>query len=293
MHKFMQFPVEIRLMIWEMAIADANKCHHPYPIRSVQRFRFNLAYDARRVKPGQDKSRGWVACFTPLRINTNPPLVFLRAAVECRAILLREMSVLTVHELPVDQNGKKMAPRKCHMPFDFTKDEFCLESITHGLNEATKDKGDKDAVWDPEELPLADLLDNALGLRFAPRIKRLAIIPHCVDIFDPHPCNFMGTANGRNMATLAKRFPALVTIKSAIPQKTRNTGGVPHFSHPGYIVWKAASLRGQGKGGPSRMSEGDRQALYVAAWRRIFDSQYWICHRDLILDLFDDCGCLV
>lgn len=292
MHKFTKFPAEIRLMIWEMAIADANKYHHPYPIRSVQRFRFNIVYDARRVKPGQEKSWGWVACFTPLRINTNPPLVFLRAAAECRAILLRKMDCLTVHELPVDQHGQTMAPRKCHIPFDFDRDDFCLEGITQGLQEARQYKPNKDAVWDPAKLPLVDLLDNALGLRFAPRIRRLAIIPHYWDVpFFVFPSDFMDSIDGRNMATLAKRFPALVTIKSAIPQKNRLPQYAYSFPPRGYFNWKAASLRGRGKGGPSRMSEEDRQALYVDAWKRIFDDQFWTCRRDVTLDLFYGCHC--
>lgn len=293
MHKFTKFPAEIRLMIWEMAMAEANKYHHPYPIRSVQRFRFNLTYDARRVKPGQDKSRGWVACFTPLRINANPPLVFLRAAAECRAILLRKMDCLTVHELPVDQNGQKMAPRKCHMPFDFANDDFCLEGISHALEKAQQHKQDKDAVWDPRKLPLADLLDNALGLRFAPRIKRMVIIPHHWDVHLSLPGHFMGATEGRNIATLAKRFPALVTIKSAIPQKNR----LPQYAYSspprGFFFWKSACLRGRGKGGPSRMSEEDREALYVAAWQRIFDNQFWVCLRDLTLDLYNGCDCIL
>ncbi|KKY30840.1 hypothetical protein UCDDA912_g09221 [Diaporthe ampelina] len=291
MRKFMRFPAEIRLMIWEMAIADAKHSNRPSSNRSVQRFRFNLAYDARRVKPGQDKSWGWAACFTPLRINTSPHLVFLRASVESRAIMLRGMSLLTVHELPTDTHGRHAAPRKCRMPFDFAKDDFCVEGITHALEQAKKDKDDKDAVWDPEELSLADLLDNALGLRFAPRIKRLVIIPHCVDVHMSF--GFIDTTNGRNMAVLAKRFPALVTVKSAMPQKNMYVEGNPFFSFRGHLVWKAASLRGNGQGGPSRMSEETREALYVTAWLRIFDRQYHYCYGTLPPDLFDDSGCLI
>lgn len=296
MRKFMQFPTEIRLMVWEMAIADSNEPDHPVFTRRVQRFRFNLTYDGRRVKPGQDKSWGWVACFTPLKINTNRPLHFLRASVDSRALLMRKMSVLTVHELPIDASGQYMAPRKCHMPFDFAKDDFCLEGITHALEEAMRDKEDQDAVWDPVKLPLADLLDNALGLRFAPRIKRLAIVPHHVDLNDDtflwRP-DFIKTTSGRNMAALAKRFPALATVKSAIPQEFSHAVAGPSFSFPGYLLWKAASVRGRGMGGPSRMSEEDREAVYVAAWRRIFDTQYHARHRDVTAGLFDDFGCLV
>lgn len=292
----MQFPTEIRLMVWEMAIADSNESDHPAFTRRVQRFRFNLTYDAQRVKPGQDKSWGWVACFTPLKINTNRPLLFLRASVDSRALLMRNMSVLTVHELPIDDSGQYMAPRKCHMPFNFAKDDFCVEGITHALEEAKRDKEDKDAVWDPEELPLADLLDNALGLRFAPRIKSLAIVPHHVDLntdIFQWPHTFIKTTNGRNMATLAKRFPALATVKSAIPQERMHVEAGPPFSFPGYLLWKAASVRGRGMGGPSRMSDEDREAVYVAAWRRIFDTQYRASRHDVTADLFDDCGCLV
>ncbi|KAK7699587.1 hypothetical protein SLS64_011541 [Diaporthe eres] len=292
MHKFMQFPTEIRLMIWEMAIEDAIEAADPVFKRSVQRFGFNLAYDARRVKPGQDKSWGWVACFTPLSINANRPLLFLRASVDSRALLLRKMSFLTVHELPIGADGQYMAPRKCHMPFDFAKDDFCVEGITHGLEEATRDKADKDAVWDPEKLPLADLLDNALGLRFAPRIKRLAIVPHLRDMHWS-PWSFIQTTNGRNMATIAKRFPALVTVKSAIPQRRMYADETPVFPVPRYILWKAASLRGKGKGGPSKMSEEDREALYLVAWRRIFDQQHHFNRRYMVPILFDDSGCLV
>lgn len=281
MHKFMRFPTEIRLMIWEMAIEDAKEPAQRAFNRSVQRFRFNLAYDARRVKPGQDKSWGWVACFTPLRINANPYLKFLRASLDSRALLLRKMSVLTVHELPIGADGHYMAPRKCHMPFDFAKDDFCVEGITHGLEEAERDKADQDAVWDPEKLPLADLLDNALGLRFAPRIKRLSIVPQNVDMdhgFERRP--FIESTSGRNMAVLAKRFPALVTVKSVIPQTHRVCAiRFANFPFPCYFACKAASLRGKGQGGPSGMSEEDREALFVTAWRRIFDNQFRICCR--------------
>lgn len=281
MHKFMRFPTEIRLMIWEMAIEDAEEPAHRAFKRSVQRFRFNLAYDARRVKPGQDKSRGWVACFTPLRINADQRFRFLRASLDSRELLLRKMSVLTVHELPIGAEGQYMAPRKRHVPFDFSKDDFCVEGITHGLEEAQRDKDDKDAVWNPEKLPLADLLDNALGLRFAPRIKRLSIVPQSVDVdhtFQTSP--FIESTNGRNMAVLAKRFPALVTVKSVIPQVHRPCAYGPAISpFPCYFLVKAASLRGKGQGGPSRMSEEDREALVVAGWRRIFDHPFRDCQR--------------
>ncbi|KAG6355398.1 hypothetical protein INS49_003360 [Diaporthe citri] len=264
MHKFMRLPTEIRLMIWEMAMEDAKEPDLPVFKRCVQRFRFNLAYDARRVKPGQDKSRGWVACFTPLRVNANQSLKFLRASVDSRALLLRKMSVLTVHELPIGADGQYMAPRKCHMPFNFAKDDFCLEGITHGFEEAERNKADKDAVWDPEKLPLADLLDNALGLRFAPRIKRLSVVPQSVDVdhgFDLRP--FIESVNGRNMAVLAKRFPALVTVKSVIPQKHRPCASKLAISpYPCYFLCKAASLRGKNQGGPSGMSKEDREALF-------------------------------
>lgn len=299
MHKFMQFPTEIRLMIWEMAMEDAKEPDLRVFKRSVQRFRFNLAYDARRVKPGQHKSRGWVACFTPLRINANQSLRFLRASVDSRALLLRKMSVLTVHELPIGADGQYMAPRKRHMPFNFAKDDFCLEGITHGFEEAQRDKEDKDAVWDPEKLPLADLLDNALGLRFAPRIKRLSIVPQSVDLHHGHDRRpFIEATNGCNMAVLAKRFPALATVKSLIPQRHMPCASRLAISpYPCYFLWKAASLRGKDQGGPSGMSEEDRDALYAAAWRRIFDNQYRICvslenrvracdNRDLTLGRF-------
>lgn len=292
MRKFMQFPTEIRLMVWEMAIADSNEPDHPVFTRRVQRFRFNLTYDAQRVKPGQDKSWGWVACFTPLKINTNRPLHFLRASVDSRALLMRKMSVLTVHEQPIDASGQYMAPRKCHMPFNFAKDDFCVEGITHALDEAKKDKEDKDAVWDPVKLPLADLLDNALGLRFAPRIKRLTIVPHHFDIQQMYCGSFITTGDGCNMAILAKRFPALATVKSAIPQICPHAEAGPSFSFGGYLLWKAASLRGSGLGGPSRMSEKDRDALYVTAWRRIFDRQYQDTFRGATFGLYNGYGCL-
>lgn len=293
MHKFMQFPTEVRLMIWEMAIADSKEPDHLAFKRRVQRFRFNLAYDARRVKAGQDKSWGWVACFTPLRINTNEPLRFLRASVDSRALLMRDMSVLTVHELPIDDSNQYMAPRKCHMPFNFAKDNFCVEGITHALEEAKRDEEDKNAVWDPKKLPLADLLDNALGLRFAPRIKCLAIVPHQRDIQQMYWGSFITTDNGCNMAALAKRFPSLATVKSAIPQSCMHAEAGPSFSFGGFLLWKAASLRGRGLGGPSGMSEKDRDGLYVTAWRRIFDRQYQDSRLDVTADLFDAYGCLV
>lgn len=267
-------------------MADAKHCdtsqHHKHSHRGrdkhgahVQRFRFNLVYDARRLKPGQDKSWGWVACFTPLKVNTvNPRHVFLRVSAESRAIVGRKMSLLTVHEVPIDADGHKMAPRKCHVPFDFAKDDFCVEGITHALEEAMEDKEDKDAVWDPEKLPLGDLLDNALGLRFAPRIKRLAIMVHYVDkraaldfeswIPGTLP-TFMQASNGRNVAALAKRFPALTTVKSVFP---RVRGW-----HP-FLWWAAACVRGRGLGGPSGMSDEDRDTVYTVAWKRLFGDEH-------------------
>jgi hypothetical protein len=302
MHKFMQFPAEIRLIIWEMAMGNAKYAYSPYsPYRTcrtygcVQRFRFNLVYDAQRVKPGQDKSQGWVACFTPLKINYSPHCVFLRVCAETREIMLRKLSILTVHEQPpTDKHGHRKAPRKCHIPFDFNKDDFCVEAITRGLQVAQMKRKNTDATWDPTTLSLADLLDNAQGFRFAPRIKRFAIIPHFEDlghrslnirVFPTWPhINFIQTTNGRNMATLAKRFPALVDIKSGIPSEC-NFRGSSYCQRFRYFEWRAASLRGKRQGGPSRMSEEDRDALYVTAWGRIFHVQDidpklyngWVC----------------
>lgn len=291
MHRFMEFPGEIRDMVWELAIADSNNAA-PRPFRSkppVQRFRFNLAYDARKVKAGQDKSTGWVACFTPKRINVNPHLGFLRASSDSRAIMLKGMSMLTVHELPVDADGQQMAPRKCHIPFNFAKDDFSVEGITHALEHAKEDKDDKDAVWDPAKLSLDDLLDNAVGLRFAPRIKRLIIIPHSVDLH--MGWDFINTPNGRNMAVLAKRFPALVTVKSAVPHRIFGRPGNPSFRPGSRLVWKSASLRGHRDGGPSRMSDDAREAVYDTAWQRIFDVQFHYCWGDLPATSYDASGC--
>lgn len=310
MHKFMLFPAEIRLMIWKMAIADSTM-HLTIPRyarmhQSVQRFRFGLTYDASRVKPGQDKSRGWVACFTPLKINTEKHLGFLRASPESRAILLRGMDILTVHELPVDQNGQTMAPRKCQMPFNCTKDIFCVEGISHALEQAKKSKENQDAVWDPQTLSLADLLDNAPGLRFAPRIKRMAIIPHysdvcpivCSETEDGHtfrvfPLPFMDTQEGYNMAVLAKRFPVLVSIKSALPLKWEGWERAYNRFSPsrGRLAMTSASLKGKGQGGPSGMSQQVRDGLYVQAWKRIFDRQFDDCKHQLDVKFFDEFDC--
>lgn len=202
------------------------------------------------------------------------------------------MSTLTVHELPFDSNGHRMAPRKCHMPFSFIKDDFCVEGITHALKKAKKQKDNKDAVWNPNKVHLAELLENAHGLRFARRIKRLTIIPHRVDgfVFVFHP-RFIESTNGRNMATLAKRFPALVSIKTAIPCSKFAMGCI-YSRFRGCLVWKAASLRGRRQGGPTGMSEEDREALYRTAWRRIFD-----CRRyelgGMTKDLFEGGVCVL
>lgn len=287
MHKFKQFPAELRLKIWEMAMAEMRVLRRKHG--SIQRFRFDLVYDANRVKPGRDKSRGWVACFTPLRINTDPSFVLLRTCFESRAAMihLHKLSILTVHELPVDSDGHSMAPRKCHMPFSFIKDDFCVEGITHALDRAETMKDNKDAVWNPYRLPLADLLENALGLRFAWRIKRLTIIPHPIDIRSGRQYR----ESARNMDALSKRFPALVTVKAAIPCPQRALG-FRSFPSTSCLLWKAASLRGRRQGGPTGMSEEDREAVYRTAWRRIFDSRAY----ELFVmtdDLFDGGVCVV
>lgn len=286
MNKFKKLPAELRLKIWEMAMAEARILR---PKRgSIQRFRFDLVYDANRVKPDQDKSRGWVACFTPLRINTDPSFVFLRTCFESRAamIQLHKMSILTVHELPVDSDGHRLAPRKCHMPFSFIKDDFCVEGITHALDRAKTKKDNKDAVWNPVRLSLADVLENALGLRFAWRIKRLTIIPHPIDVRS----SLRLTESTGNMDALFKRFPALVTIKIAIPS-SKIKGDKPS-PFPGCLLWKAASLRGRRQGGPTGMSEEDREVVYRTAWRRIFDLRPYEL-LEMTEDLFDGGVCVL
>ncbi|KAG8160686.1 hypothetical protein KVR01_008950 [Diaporthe batatas] len=276
--KFGELPTELRLLIWEQAFLEENfRFRRPFPLGSVQRFRFDLRRDPNRVKPGRDGSRsGWVACFTPLSINTRPYYKFLRASSETRKWMARllGMSVLTVHELEYDAEGQPVgSPRKRHMPYSFDRDVFCVEAISHGVDLALRHTKGADG----KQHRLAEYLDDALGLRFAPRIKRLAIIPHHLDMtsFRHH---FFGHRKSRrmgDMVALAKRFPSLVTLRSAIPQFDRGEvvfGLDKHrekFPRPpkdGYFQWVGASLRGRGQGGPTRMSEEDRHELPIGEY---------------------------
>lgn len=304
MHKFMQFPAEVRLNIWEIAMAEV-----PPPYRPKQRFRFNIVYDAARVKPNQNASSGWVACFSPVKGRHPQCNIFLRASFETRQILLRSISMLTVHELPINALGQYMAPRECQIPFDLKKGYFCVEGITHALEEAQRDKEDKNAVWDPQTLPLARLLDNAHGLQFAHRIKHFAIIPHPSDFRLPQPGqfpppgHFFQTKIARNLAVVAQRFPILTSLTSVVPfalnpgQSQSN-----RFDVRGRFVSKTFSLVGKRKGRLSKMSVEDRDALFEKAWIRIFESHYrryrvtaWDCDfsRLFIPELFDGSECVV
>lgn len=197
------------------------------------------------MKPGKDASRGWVACFTPLSISTRPHLKFLRVCYESRKYMMQKlgMSMLTVHELQHDEKDVPVGPpRKCHLPFHFGRDVFCVEGISHGVERALMFEFNRvqNQKWSVGSRKLSELLENALGLRFAPRIKRLAIIPHYQDTTQwehrkRFSTRFHQIPRGRYMAVLAKRFPSLVSVKSAIAQTGHTRGrirsGVLHISN--------------------------------------------------------------
>lgn len=310
--KFKQLPAELRLYVWEQAFLEEHfRFEKPFPRGSIQRFRFDLKWDPDRVKPGKDGSRGWVACFTPLSVNTRPWHKFLRCCYESRDYMMRkgEMSMLTVHELQHD--GKDMpvgSPRKCHMPFNFGRDIFCVEGITHGLKVADtftieyKRSIEGRPRFDPQR-GLAEILEVALGLRFAPRVKRLAIIPSPSDwsdwdsngrltMFGP---SFMVTTCGQQAAALSKRFPCLVSVRSGIPRAgyTRLEKPGLRRSSPGYFEWHVAGLRGYRQGGPTGMSDEERDALYSEAWRKLFVWPFYSLRLGISDELWRGCVCLV
>ncbi|POS69325.1 calpastatin [Diaporthe helianthi] len=279
--EFLQLPAELRLQIWEQAFMQEDfRFHAPFNRGSIQRFRFDLMYDRDRVKPGEDESRGWVACFTPLRINTRPYLKFLRVSYESREYMIRKgkISTLTVHALQHEDSGKPVGPpRKRHMPYHFGKDVFCIEGISNGLGWSRKCSPLK---FRRMEGPgrfltanhLADVLEIALGLLFAPRIKSLAIIPHHKDVAKHRlGQRFIEEKIGKDMATLAKRFPSLGMVRSATPNYGWTLDGDDRFMTV-HFDWTSASLRGTRQGGPTKMSEEDRDELYRQAWFKILDA---------------------
>lgn len=98
---------------------------------------------------------------------------------------------------------------------------------------------------------------------------------------------------GMTVAALAKRFPSLVSVRSAIPQ--RGCRDLPRLGNStlGYFQWYGANLRGRRQGGPTGMSKEVRDELYGRAWYRIFDVPFDTCRRKIESTLWDDCICLV
>lgn len=278
--RFKELPAELRLIIWEIAFTDA----HP-PRRPMQRFRFNLVFDHTKNNPNQNDVReptGWVACFSPVHMKVecdtkclggpHPHHVFLTTCAETRAMMFRSgMSMLTMHELPIDSGGQYMAPRKVHIPFNVSKGVFCIDGLTRALEEAPYPK---QGPWSQQHF--ASILQHAHGLRFAPRVKHVAFIPPSSTELFWGP--FFQSSTGQGMASLAMQFPHLATVTSAIPQRCRPEPGYHrHYCASTWLLCKTASLVGKRQGGLFRTSDEDRVALFANALRQIFDDQKVRC----------------
>ncbi|KAI3400716.1 hypothetical protein diail_1925 [Diaporthe ilicicola] len=294
MHLFMQLPAELRIMIWEIAIEDAE-----LPKRPIKRFRLNLIYDPIFTCKKYPLDKGWVACFSPLksaRVECNSEFntgarshhMFLAASSETRKIMMRSMVMLTLNELPVDSHGNYTAPRKISIPFNVKQGWFCIEGINAGLRQSDDTK--KAPAFSSPPIPLTRILSRARGLEFAPQIKHLALVPDHLDLaaasrrlrtlghaFNlPNRPVFLGTVAGSHFVAVAKQFIHMETVTSALPLRfsENQTFEANVFLARAWLCCKSFNLRGKRKGGLPKMSDADKKELFTKVWRRIFDDHF-------------------